>query len=137
MAWTSLKTVKVHQMFGVPKVSTYDPIDYQSVKSLWGPFGETYDMDQVRTDLSNRITAAVTDSDVTTQMEAIITDWDAIGPTSQLVIDTSSNGSQGKIADHPGQREACRVEMAKLIGFNCPKGGFMSRPPNLGFGLSR
>ena len=137
MAWTTLKTVKVFQMFGIPKVTTYQPIAHAGLRSLWGPFGESYDIATTRTDLTNRITAAVTDTDVTTQMEAVLTRWDAIGPTSPLRIDQSSDGAQGVIADHPGERENCRREIANLIGFDAPKGGFMARRPNMGGGMSR
>ena len=137
MAWSTLKTYKVFQIFGVPQGGS--AFDATAISTLYGPFGEPYEFAALVTNFQTKITAAVADSDKVTLLETLLTRRDAIGPTSPVVINKSSGGAEGVIADHPGEREAIRRELGSILGVSAPKGGYMmERAYNSGgYGVSR
>lgn len=96
-----------------------------ALTSLWGPAGEPYDFSAVCTALDAKMTAA-TDAQCT-RIRTHLTRWDDIGGTSQIQINKSSDGAEGTIVDDPGELEAIRRSIFNIIGFFCPRGGFLQQ----------
>lgn len=126
MALDDAMKAKIRQIFGIPQVG--NGYNVHELATLFGPWGEEYDFTAVLTELDGRLTAAALVTETVNRITAVITDWDSIGSTSPLQIWKSSSGAEGVIVDYPQQRENIRLELSRLLGFNCPKGGFTPAP---------
>lgn len=133
MGLTAAQTSKVHQIFGLPEIGT-GFVGYQVV-TIYGPFGEEYDFTALTTELAARCSAL--GSEPVTRAGVVIAEWDVIGSTNPLTISKASGGSEGEIVNYPKQRENIRQELAKILGFVVPVGGFLQSPPCSGGRVSR
>jgi hypothetical protein len=115
MAIDATKTTKIFQIFGIPEGGDAF-VNFHGL-SLFGPSGEAYDVSAIVTALNNLITAAAASSTITVQVEALLTRYDEITPTSVIKIWKSGSGSEGRIADHQLELKLIRKELANLIGF--------------------
>lgn len=125
MALSTTETAKVFFIYGIPQNNSGYIVT--ELSTLYGAFAETYDFTAVVTKLNAALTAL--NSDQVTLVQALITAWDAIPSGSRLRIERSSDGAVGQIVNHPAEREQIRQDVARIVGFDCPPGGFVLRAP--------
>lgn len=115
MAIDATKTTKIFQILGIPEGGA----GYESLQlaTIFGPAGEAYDFSTIVTALNTKITALAANAGRTTQAEALITRFDAIGSTSVIQIQKSSTGAEGTIVDHPLELRKIKKQMINLLGF--------------------
>ncbi len=121
---TDLEIATVFQMFGLPQ--NVNAFRGYAVATIFGSFGEPFDLTVMIANL-NACLAAVTASQYTLLGQQF-TDWSGIatngGLGNPIRITTSAAGSKGVIVDYQEQKELIRQEVATIIGFDLPHGGF-------------
>lgn len=123
MALTVDEIAQVYEIAGIPQNG--DGFAAFALSSLWGPAGEAYDFSTIITALNAKITAL--SAAQCTRIRLYLTRWDDMGGTSQLMLSKSSDGAEGVVVNDPGEREAIRKTIFNLIGFFCPRGGFLTQ----------
>ena len=134
MAWpgTSLEKTQIFQHFGIPQNS--NPYAVYAVATIFGSFGEPFATTTIVAQLNTALDAVTADQ--YTQIQEQLARLTAIGRTSQVRIMQTAAGSKGVIVDYPKEREDIRRELANIIGFTVPTGGFYAEKRASG-GLSR
>ncbi len=115
MAIDATKTTKIFQILGIPEGGL--GYESQHLATIFGPSGESYDFAAIVSALNVKIAAAALSATITVQIEALLTRYDAISPTSVIQIHKSSTGAEGNIVDHPKERRLIKKELINLLGF--------------------
>lgn len=123
MAFSATETSQIFLTFGIPQDGSVT-IPHQLV-GLWGPYQESYDLSAVVTALTARIAVVNANAAVLAMCQAVLTQiYTTIDDTSVLAVN-SDGGTSGTLVDDPRQLEKLRQKLATLMGFYCPKGGFV------------
>jgi hypothetical protein len=117
------QTTQTFDIFGLPQNG--NGFVAFAMLTLWGPSGEPYSFSTLVTQLNTLLSALTTYQ--CTRVTTLLTRWDSITSTSPLEIWKSTSGAEGRIVDYPAERENIRQELAGIIGFAVPRGGFMAQ----------
>lgn len=124
MAFTATEKTQIYQIMGITEDGIVT-IPHQLV-GLWGPYQESYSMTAVVTALEARLTVIGANATAYAMCQGILTAYyTTIGDSSQTRI-TSDGGTSGVIADDKAELEYLRRKLCNILGFYCPKGGFMA-----------
>ena len=121
MALTAAQTAQLYQIMGVPQGGTARTV--MRIATLYGPSGEVFDFAAVVTMLTTQLTEVATNSSREARVTTLLTAWEDITSYSNLRVDGAGT-NRGRLVHHERARETIRQELANLIGFYVPRGGF-------------
>jgi len=127
---SAAQTTQIFQLFQLPEnpnikiVETFFQRDV-ILDSTLGP--TTYSTGTIQNAISqlNACLEAVTASQLT-QIEEQLTRLSEVGFTKPIMVKKDAAGTEGHLADYPMEREDIRRQIANIIGFYAPEGGFYS-----------
>lgn len=114
-------------VFGLPQNNSTFAV--AAISTLWGPAGEPYDLTRINTAFKLQVTAASLEA--CTRIGTLLTQWDSDGLDfdGMLIVETAT-GTKGDIINKKERAEKIRRMISNLLGFFCPKGGFLQEHEN-------
>ena len=137
MSFSALEQTKIFQLLGIPlgggglvvtSLSHLPP----TLAATWTATYTEGQFTQIVTQVQTYLTAATTS--IISIVQGLLAKYDDC-VASPMIVEASGD-SRGTLINHPKQVEMIRLEVAKLLGVWCPRGGFIAESEKLYNGAS-
>lgn len=123
MALSTTERTQIFLIYGIPQSGTVRIV--HQLSSLWGPSFDTYDLTAVKAALTAALDEVDLNATALTMVQGILTQYfTTIGDSSQLYVN-ADGGSSGVLTNERAELAYLRDKLASVIGFFCPKGGYV------------
>ena len=119
---TSAQRTQIFEIFGLPQNGSGYSVFLTA--TLFGPFAEPYDFTALVTALNAKLDALTSPQE--TRVIVHLERWDLVGGTNPLLMQKSSSGAEGIIVDFNRERQNIHNQIAAIIGFYAPYGGWIA-----------